>query len=165
LLDFRAGDAETGKGSQLDDDAVIRFAKACPNLVHVGIDGGIRLTDESLVAFLTNCPNLRYIQLSGNDKAAGKLRGTALDLLRERPDLGKKLVKLRLTDQAEFDKTFMTAVKSLSRARKWLAIEIGNTHERYGGVNTWLSGKEIYGYQALDGPGGFDSYGGYGGPF
>ena len=165
LLDFRAGDAETGNGASMSDAAVIQFAKACPNLIHVGLDGGIRLTDKSLLALFTNCPNLRYIQFSGNDKIEGKLKGTALDLLREKPELGKKLVKLRLTDQAQWEKTFKTAVKALSTARKRLAIEVGSTHERHGDVNTWLSGKEIYGYQAFDGPGGFDSYGGFGGPF
>jgi Golgi nucleoside diphosphatase len=85
------------------------------------------------------------------------------DLVRERPDLAKELIKLRLTDQAEFDKIFKTAVKALSATRKRLAIEIGNTHERHGGISTWIGSKEIHGYQAFDGPGGFDSYGGYGG--
>jgi hypothetical protein len=147
----------------MSDSAVIRFAKACPNLIHVKLDGGIHLTDESLLALFTNCPNLRYIQFSGNDKVAGNLRGAALDVVRERPDLAKELIKLRLTDQAEFDKIFKTAVKALSATRKRLAIEIGNTHERHGGISTWIGSKEIHGYQAFDGPGGFDSYGGYGG--
>jgi hypothetical protein len=33
-----------------------------------------------------------------------------------------------------------------------------------GDVNTWIGGKDMYGYQAFDGLGGFDSYGGFGGP-
>ncbi len=41
-----------------------------------------------------------------------------------------------------------------------MAIEVGSTHEREGGVSTWLGGKEVDGYQAFGGPGGFDSYGG-----
>lgn len=149
----------------MSDVAVICFAKACPNLIHVSLDGATRLTDDSLLAFFTNCPSLRYIQLSGNDKVAGKLKGTALDVLRETPSIGEELVKLRLTDQVEFNKTFDTSVKALSAARKKLPIEIGNTHERHGGVNTWLGGKEKQGHQAFGGPGGFDSYGGFGGPF
>ena len=73
------------------------------------------------------------------------------------------LVKLRLTDQIAWDKKFDTALKKLSSARKKLAIEVGNTHERRGEVNTWLGGKEKYGYQAFGGPGGFNQYGGFGG--
>ena len=95
----------------------------------------------------------------------GKLRGSALDALKEQPDMGKKLVKLRLTDQPEFDKPFKLAVNALSAARKTLATEIGNTHDRHGDVNTWIGGKERYGYQTFDGPRGFDSYGGFGRPF
>ncbi len=49
------------------------------------------------------------------------------------------LVKLRLTYQSEFK----AAVKALSTARKRLAIEIVNTHERHGQVNTWLGGTEM----------------------
>lgn len=146
LLNFQAGDAETGNGARLGDAAIIHFTKACPNLIHVSLDGGVHLTDESLVAIFTNCPNLMYVHLSGNDKVAGKLKGPALDVLRKHPSIGKKLVKLRLTDQPEFDKFFKASVKGLSTARKTLAIEIGNTHERYGDVNTWLGGKERYGF-------------------
>ncbi|OCK86683.1 uncharacterized protein K441DRAFT_713021, partial [Cenococcum geophilum 1.58] len=72
--------------------------KACPNLIYVGFNSGIRLTDKSLLTLFTNCLNLRYIQFSKNNKIKGKLKGTALNLLREKPKLGKKLVKLRLTD-------------------------------------------------------------------
>lgn len=101
--------------------------------------------------------------MSGNDKVAGGLRGEALDALRENKNEAKKLVKLRLTDQSLYDKVFDTAVKQLSQARKKLAIEVGCTRERGGDVNTWLGGKEKYGFQAFDGPGGFDQFGGFGG--
>lgn len=115
----------------------------------------------SLLLLFTNYKNLRYVQVSGNDKVAGRLRGTALDLLRDNPTIGAKVIKLRFTDQSDFDKVFKTAIKALSLARKRLIIEVGNTHERHGGVYTWLSRKERHGYQAFRGPGDFDSYGGY----
>lgn len=162
LQDFRAGDAETGKGASLSDAVILRLTRACPNIVHVGLDVTTQLTDEPLLALFTNCANIRYVQLSGNDRIAGALRGPALDVLRDTHDMGKKLVKLRLTDQTEFYKGFTIAVKALSAARKKLAIEVGNTHERDGGVNIWLGGKEKHGYQVFGGRGGFDSYGGYG---
>ena len=147
----------------MSDAQIIRLAEACPNLIHIKLDGARNLTDTSLSAIFASCPNVRYVQFSGNDKAAGGLKGTALDTLRENPDTGKMLVKLRLTDQPEFEKKLDAAVKALSVARKKLAIEFGNTHERGGGVNTWLSGKMKYGYQAFDGPGGFNAYGGFNG--
>ena len=127
LQDFRAGDAETGKGAGLSDNAIIRLARAGPNLVHVGLDGATHLTDESLLALFVNCASLRYIQFLGDDKVAGTMRGTALSVLRDTPSIGKELVKLRLTDRAEFDKGFTTVIKTLSAARKRPSlIEVGN---------------------------------------
>lgn len=162
MLDFRAGDAETGTGASLSDSLIVRFAQACPNLVHVELDGTKHLTGESFIALVTNCPNLRYVQISGNDRVNGNLEAAALDALRNKPEIGKRLVKLRLTDQTNYDEKFDAALKALSAARKSLPIEVGCTSERGGGVNTWLGGKMRYGYQAFGGPGGFDSYGGFG---
>src|SRR5438045_6618923 len=68
LLDFRAGDNETGKGTRLSDAGVERFAAACPNLVHMSLDGATCLSGVSFLAIIRNCTDLRYLQLSGNDK-------------------------------------------------------------------------------------------------
>lgn len=160
LLDFRAGDSESGQGARLSDAGVARFAAACPNLIHVSLDGSTHLSDVSFLAIISKCPDLRYLQLSGNDKVTGNLKDAALNELGEKSEWGTKLVKLRLTDQD----LNVKALKSLSAKRKKLAIEDGCTHERGGGVNTWLGGKMKFGYQAFGGPGGFNQYGGFG-PF
>jgi len=161
LQDFRSGDSETGSGARLSDAAVVRLATACPNLIHASLSGSTGLTDASLLAFFINCPKLHYLSITGNDRVCGKLKGPALDELREKPDLGKDLGKMRLTDQNLFDKKLNGAIKSLSAARKKLAIEVGGTHERDGHITTWLGGKEKMGYQAFGGPGGFSQCGGW----
>ncbi|KUL87331.1 hypothetical protein ZTR_04728 [Talaromyces verruculosus] len=160
ILDFRLGDAETGKGFHISDAAVVRLAESCPNLVHVQLDGGTYLTDAALLALFQHCPHLRYVQLSGNDKCTGGLKGSALDALREDPKMAKNLVKLRLTDQNDLQ--FQKPLKELSTKRKKLSIVVGCTHERGGCCSTWLGGKQRYGYQAFGGPGGFDQFGGFG---
>lgn len=104
LQDIRSGDSETGKGGSLSDTTVVQLAAACPELMHASLDGSTRLTDASLIAFFTNCPSLRYLAITGNDKVSGSVKGTALDRMRDNPELGKKLEKIRLTDQDEFDK-------------------------------------------------------------
>lgn len=115
-----------------------------------------------MLAFFINCPKLHYFSITGNDRVSGRLKGPALDELREKSDLVKNLKKMRLTDQNEvFDKKLKGAIKSLSAARKKLAIEVGGTHERDGHVTTWLGGKEKMGYQAFGGPGGFSQCGGW----
>lgn len=104
ILEFGLGDAEKGSGCNISDAIITRLAESCPNLVHVHLDGTRDLTDLSLLALFNNCPRLRYVQFSANDNTSGGLKGTALDALREDPKMGKDLVKLRLTDQDEFEK-------------------------------------------------------------
>lgn len=155
------GDSETGKGSRLRDDAVIQLARSCPGLIHVSLAGTRFLTDTSLSAIFDSCPHIRYLSITGNDRCTGSIDGASLEALAEKPALAPALVKLRLTDQKTCDKRLDKAYKLLSSARKCLAIEVGNTHERGGFVTTWLGGKQKDGYQAFEGPGGFSQYGGY----
>lgn len=138
-----------------------RLAAACPNLVHVSLEASTDLTDSSLLALVTKCPDLQYVHISGNDKVRGRVEGPALEEIGEDASLGKKLQKLRLTDQGRYDGKFSKMVKSLSAKRKKLAIEVGEVCEGGIGVDTWLGGKQKMGYQALGGPGGFSQYGGF----
>lgn len=161
LQEFDSGDSETGKGFLLSDAAVARFTLACPKLIHVSFAGSRFLTDDSLLAIVENCPGTRYLSITGNDKCDGQISGASLDTLRKSSELGKGLVKLRLTDQKVCDTRLDKAYKALSMARKKLAIEVGNTHERGGHVTTWLGGKEREGYQAFGGTGDFSQYGGF----
>jgi len=140
LLDFRAGDADTGSGANVSGAALVRLAQACPNLRHVQIEGARNVGDEALLAFLINCSaSLEFLQISGNDKVGGKIEGTPLMTLRRDPKLCKNLRKLNLTDQASIlDKV----VKNLSKSRKALEIVVGCTHERYGDIIEWRAGKE-----------------------
>lgn len=161
LRHFECGDTDHGYGGSLSDASIIRLAEACPSLTHVSLEAAKSLTDSSLLALVTKCPDLQYIQISGNDKVAGDVKGPALEKMGEDESLGKKLHKLRLTDQGAYDRKFSKIVKSVSAKRKKLAIEVGEVHERGIGVDTWLGGKKKRGYQALGGPGGFSRYGGF----
>ncbi len=63
---------------------------------------------------------LQYLSITGNDRVAGKLKGPALNELREKKQLGKKLVKLRITDQSQYDKKLDKAIKDYQpRGRNW----------------------------------------------
>ena len=159
LHQFECGDTDSGNGACLTDASIARLAEACPNLVHVSLKAATGLKDSSLLALVTRCPRLQYVQISGNDKVHGTVKGSALEAMRDDAGLGSKLQKLRVTDQDRYDEKKI--LKSLSAKRKKLAIEVGDTGEGWGGVNTWLGGKMKMGYQALGGPGGFSQYGGY----
>ena len=161
LRHFACGDTDSGCGAALTDASIIRLAGACSSLTHVSLEASTSLTDSCLLALVTNCPDLEYVQVSGNDKVRGNVNGTALEKIDDDASLGKKLQKLRLTDQGGYGGKFSKIVKSLSAKRKKLAIEVGEVHERGIGVDTWLGGKIKKGYQALGGPGGFSQYGGF----
>lgn len=164
LQEFRSGDSETGNGAWLTDTAVVNLAATCPNLIHVGLEASKGLTDTSLIAFFRNCPNIRYIAITGNDKNSGSVQGPALDELRENSDWGKKLERISVTDQCG-DKKLLDSIESLSTSRKTLSILSGGTHDRDGsGVDTYIGGKRIDGFQAF-GSTSFSQYGGPGGPF
>lgn len=161
LRHFECGDTDSGYGASLTDASITRLAGACRSLTHVSLEASTGLTDSSLLALVTECPDLQYVQISGNDKVPGRVKGPALEKIGEDTSLGKKLQKLRLTDQGRYDGKFSKMVKSLSAKRKKLPIEVGEVHERGIGVDTWLGGKTKKGFQALGGPGGFSQYGGF----
>ncbi|CAD6580869.1 MAG: hypothetical protein ASARMPRED_000352 [Alectoria sarmentosa] len=161
LRQFKCGYSDTGNGGSLTDVSISQLAAACPNLTHISLAASIRLTDSSLLALVTKCPDLQYVEISGNDKVSGNIKGPALEQIREDASLGKKLQKLRLTDQCLSAQRFSKMLKSLSVKRKKLEIVVGDVRERGFGVNTWLGGKKKSGYQAFGGPGGFGHYGGF----
>jgi hypothetical protein len=75
----------------------------------------------------------------------------------------KKLIKLWLTEQIQFDKTFSAAAKMLAVARKRLTIEIGNTHESMEMSIHGLAGRKTYDFRAFGGTGCVDQCGCFGG--
>ena len=91
---------------------VIRLAKACPNLAVIRLESCTNLTDAALTGILENARFIQLIEISGNDKVNGKVRGPALEELRQRPEWGHKLVELDLRDQRE-TKGFRKAVQKL----------------------------------------------------
>ncbi|KAL9582184.1 MAG: hypothetical protein Q9212_003438, partial [Teloschistes hypoglaucus] len=149
LLHFAAGNCETGNGDRLHDEAVIRFAAAAPNLVHVDLSGAPSLSDASLAALLEHCRELQYLCIVGNDNEDGCIKGPALDILRERPELGQKLDTICLVNQDTLQEEFKTALEKLSSARKNLAIQFGS----FGmgrSANAWLGGILSYLTLAFD---------------
>ncbi|OTA01690.1 hypothetical protein A9Z42_0020120 [Trichoderma parareesei] len=135
--------------TDLTDAAIDRLAKACPNLVHISLDGAVQLTDKSLLSLFENCPNLAFVQVSGNDKIPGRVKGTALRKLKESPAMAPRLIELKLSDQREIDERLEAAMKALSAARKDLLIQAGNTHEKYGSVHYWLRGKNKFEFEVF----------------
>lgn len=110
---------------QLTDTAVVKLTASCPNLVHIAVDSDA-LTDIGLSSVFTNCSKIQSIWFTSSYGVPGKLQGKALDVLREKPELGKDLRELNLERHVAQRFKLKTAIRQLSEARKKLEIETGD---------------------------------------
>ena len=76
--------------SQVTSDALIRLAKACPNLKKVTLQDASGLSDKCLVAFF-KCSKLTHLEILGP-----KFTGDAFDTLQGDPNLAPKLKKISI---------------------------------------------------------------------
>ncbi|KAF2256550.1 hypothetical protein BU26DRAFT_388931, partial [Trematosphaeria pertusa] len=108
----------------LTADAVIRLAKACPNLKKVLLQGTCRLGDDVLLTFFKNCANLTFLEITGSHYTSGR----ALSELCEHDNWVPKLKKLRLDDD-NIRKPFMKAMRDLTKQRQATVVELVRTSE------------------------------------
>ncbi|KAI9695592.1 MAG: hypothetical protein M1820_008517 [Bogoriella megaspora] len=114
----------------LTDEAVVRLARACPNLRTVRIPGTYHLADDSLLAFFEFCPKLTLVELTRNVHnfvGQAKVSGRSLEKLRENPEWGPKLKKLSVPDG---DAQFLKTVRALTKEREWMTVTV--VHSSYG---------------------------------
>ncbi|KAH7303857.1 hypothetical protein B0I35DRAFT_446123 [Stachybotrys elegans] len=107
----------------LTDNALVRLASACPNLVNVQIPGTAGLGDASLHAFLARCPKLKVLEISDCTwGASSKLTPLAFEKFRENRHWAPRLKSLRVSKST--NKCVLRAVKALSRRRPALSIRL-----------------------------------------
>ena len=125
---------------KLSAHGLARFAKSCPNLVHVGFESVVKANNMSLNAFLINCPAIECLRFTGCKDFVGRLRvSSILNGLKMDPKLAKDLKKLELTNQNK--KRIGIAADELLRARSGLEMVVGH---RFGSVQIWNSkGKRL----------------------
>ncbi|KZV70978.1 hypothetical protein PENSPDRAFT_651015, partial [Peniophora sp. CONT] len=124
------GDEDTGNGTLLTDDAILRLAPATPNLRVLRLSSCTQLTDATLINVAEHCPRLESLRISAHDKATGKITQKGLKTLRERPEIGNALKEIVLLSQAVSLKGEKEA-KALSKAKKGLAVTLGTCPGRY----------------------------------
>ncbi|KAM0424203.1 hypothetical protein ACHAPT_010574 [Fusarium lateritium] len=106
----------------LTTEAVIRLAKACPNLKRIELQAASSVGEEALLALFQNCSKLTYLELSGYSRGNG-LTGSALDALRENPEWAPRLKKL-LVGEDDTNKDFMKAMRALDKEREAMMITL-----------------------------------------
>ncbi|KAH7124723.1 hypothetical protein EDB81DRAFT_699151 [Dactylonectria macrodidyma] len=113
----------------LTSEAVVRLAKACPNLRRVQLQATSSITDDGLLGLFENCPNLISVEVTGASRSSGhSLSGKALDELRENPEWVPKLKKLTL-GEGEHNRVFMKAMRALTKERTGLTVTLLQRHE------------------------------------
>ncbi|KAI4252690.1 MAG: hypothetical protein L6R42_007869, partial [Xanthoria sp. 1 TBL-2021] len=132
--------------SSLTDEAVVRLAKACPKLKKVQLQGATSLTEEALTAFSRYCANLTSLEITKSRGTSSKFSGAALEALQLEPDRLPQLKKLILTKPSERNTRFMKAMRSLTRDRTELTIQLVNMYE-YKKWGDWELEKMSYTYK------------------
>jgi hypothetical protein len=131
---------DVADASRLSDPAVVRFAEACPNLIHVELQSPTKLTDTALHGLLKHCTKLEYLGFTGTGIASENLTADVLIILMRNSEMAKHLRKLVLTDQMYPD--ISAVAKHLSDARKALEFVLGSTCKTRGFLKGWQGGKE-----------------------
>lgn len=125
------GDEDSGNGTMLTDVGILKLVSATPNLRVLQLSSCLNLTDATLVNVLTHCPRLESLRISAHDKGYGKITHKGLKSLRERPEIGSALKQLVLLSQSISDTTGEKEAKALTKAKKGLAVTIGDIPGRY----------------------------------
>lgn len=115
--------------SSLTDEAVVRLAKACPKLKKVQLQGATSLTEEALTAFSRYCANLTSLEITKSRDISFEFSGAALEALQLEQDRLPQLKKLILTKPSERNTRFMKAMRSLTRDRTELTIQLVKMYE------------------------------------
>ncbi|KAL8838853.1 MAG: hypothetical protein Q9170_001975 [Blastenia crenularia] len=116
--------------SSLTGEAVIRLAEACPKLKKVQLQGANGLTEAVLTAFFRYCADLTSLEITKSTSTSPGFTGAALEALRLEPERLPKLKKLILPQSAEKNLKFMTAMRSLTKARPGLTVQLVSMLER-----------------------------------
>ncbi|KAF2121320.1 hypothetical protein BDV96DRAFT_640716 [Lophiotrema nucula] len=103
----------------LSDAAIIRIAKASPNLKKLTLQS-CTVGDEALRTLFQYCPDLTSIEVTTSGNNA--INGEALDALRDRPQWCPNLKKIILG--CHVGKSFMKSLRELGKAREKLIITL-----------------------------------------
>lgn len=126
---------------QISDADVALLAAACPNLVHLVIDGCHQLTDAAMLSICNSCANIRFLSMSG--RGGTRIKGPAFAHLAQHPEVAQHLGKIHFLDHSSSRK-MERAMKSLTLARPGLAIVTGDTEDDDGAPFTvWRNGKQV----------------------
>ncbi|KAK0652750.1 hypothetical protein B0T16DRAFT_455093 [Cercophora newfieldiana] len=120
----------TNDAKTVTDAALVRLARACPNLTTFMLQGTSGLGDESFLAFYEHCPNLTFLELTAASGDHNRFSSRAFEALSGNPGWMPRLKKLLLTINMCAKGPFMNAMKAMSKERPALLITSVTVDER-----------------------------------
>ncbi|KAI4625956.1 hypothetical protein J4E80_003090 [Alternaria sp. BMP 0032] len=91
--------ARLGKTNMpITDDAVIRLARACPNLKNLRLDSALLITGTCIPPILTACPNVTSLSITGHNGRTGSLNLDNLKPMADDPIISVSAPKLKTLD-------------------------------------------------------------------
>lgn len=133
--------AQNGAHS-LTSEAVVRLAKACPNLNKVQLQAASNVTDDGLRGLFEKCPNLISVEVTGASSGS-RISGQLLDELREKPEWVPKLKNL-IVGETEENKVFMKAMRALTKERTGLTVTLLHREEVKNGGDWELEERKAH---------------------
>ncbi|KAJ4015266.1 hypothetical protein NW766_005599 [Fusarium irregulare] len=137
-------DARNG-ARDVTNEAIVRLAKALPNLRTVSPPSANKVGDEGFLAFISNCPNLKQLEITPsttNSFNLTKITAKALDEFCAHPEWVPGLKQILVTND-EKNKEFMKSMRELSKQREKLVVTLldRNEHKKWGDweINTMTS--------------------------
>jgi hypothetical protein len=137
-------DAKNG-ARDVTNEAIVRLAKALPNLRTVSLPSANKVSDEGFLALVSNCPNLKLLEItpsSSRSSSLDKISSKALDEFCAHPEWAPGLKQI-LLENNESNKEFMKSMRELSKQREKLVVTLldRGEHKKYGDweINTRTS--------------------------
>lgn len=83
----------------ISDDAVVRLARACPNLQTLWLDSALLITGTCIPIILITCPHITSISVTGHNGRTGSLNLDNLKPVADDPLMSISAAKLNNLDQ------------------------------------------------------------------
>ena len=91
--------ARLGKTNMpITDDAVVRLARACPNLKTLRLDSALLITGTCIPPILAACPNITSLSITGHNARSGNLNLDNLNPMADDPVISVSAPKLKNLD-------------------------------------------------------------------
>ena len=132
----------------LTDDAVVRLARACPNLKNLRLDSAPLITGTCIPPILTACPNITSLCITGHNGRTGSLNLDNLKPMADDPLISVSAPKLKNLDlrraiNAAQEEVYYDVLRAITRPEgRKNKLEVLFQHPTYHWEKGYKNGRE-----------------------